>query len=131
MKKYNLKKISILVISVLIIVLVICRISYVTKSARVPDLNVVPQGDKVIYKETGYKIVDAVLWEYDEFFEENENLDGHKVDITDNEIMLLVVEMDFCVYKVHCLTASSILPVLFSDEIFILKGFQRIFNGRS
>jgi len=94
LKKYNLKKICILAVCILIIILVICRVSYVTKNARVPDLNVVPQGDSVVYKGLGYRIVDAALWEYDYFFEQNENLNRYKEELIDNEIMLLVVEME-------------------------------------
>ncbi len=64
-------KIKAFFIVFLIIVLVI-RIYYVNKNKHLPVLIEAAQGEKIEYCRVDYSIDSAVLWEYDDFFQKNQ-----------------------------------------------------------
>lgn len=86
---------SIVIISM---ILIVCRIIYVTKNARTPLVKEITQGECATYRGVEYSILDAVLWEYNDFFEYYENLAEYAADVSDETIMLLVVELKVAVY---------------------------------
>lgn len=58
--------------SLMLIFLLSWRICYVNQHARMPETNQIAQGDSVSYRGLKYTVVHAELWEYADFFEQNQ-----------------------------------------------------------
>ena len=115
-----MKKPILLMIGTLICaVLVLVRIFYVTGHARRPVVNQVAQGEGAVYKGIEYQIVDAVLWEYADFFKAHSELEGYAEDnVGKNQRKLLVVK-----YKVSRVEEDGSL------ETYIPLQYYHLFNG--
>ena len=87
------KKYIILPFIILALCIIICRIIYVTKNARTPVVNKISQGESVVYKGVEYSVLDATLWEYNDFFKHYEDVADYASDIEDDTIMILLVEL--------------------------------------
>lgn len=93
--------------------LIVCRICYVTKHARCPAINQVPQGDSAVYKGVEYQTGRAFLWEYNSFFREYKTLQGcAESDVKDGERKLLVVEYTITVRE-EPYTLETYIPIQF------------------
>ncbi len=63
------KKILCVCIFVSILICLSCRIWWVNKNARIPEIEIFRQGETVEYNGVGYTIENATMMEYNAFFE--------------------------------------------------------------
>ena len=66
------KKILWCATSLMLIFLFLWRIYYVNRHSRLPEINRISQGESVLYRGLEYTVVHAELWEYADFFEQNQ-----------------------------------------------------------
>lgn len=59
-------------VGIVLVFLLSWRIYYVNQHARMPEVNQIAQGDSVSYRGLKYTVVEAELWEYADFFEQNQ-----------------------------------------------------------
>ncbi|MBO5426531.1 MAG: hypothetical protein J6A25_13560 [Lachnospiraceae bacterium] len=111
MKKTYYKKIIILFLEIIATIIIVFRISYVTKNAHHPQVNIVSQGDGAVYKGVEYIITDAVMWEYNDFYDEYKELDEYYIDDYADECMMLVVEMELTVKDDGSGTFDYYMPI--------------------
>ena len=53
------------------------RVRYVNKTAKMPEIHEIPQGQMVEYEGIAYTVVGAELWRYEQFFAEHDGLDDY------------------------------------------------------
>lgn len=72
--------------------LLIARIYYVNKHARLPEINTVVVGDTLFYEGYNYTVLDAVMYGFDEY--NNQFFDGSLTDNrTDDDCKVILVSM--------------------------------------
>jgi hypothetical protein len=90
------KMIGVLIATVTVLIiggLLAVRIKYVNENARCPLVNEISQGERVVFKGIEYEVVNAQIWDYTDFFNENNNLDEYKDDsMKKGQCKILVVE---------------------------------------
>lgn len=85
------RRIIIGIVGLAVVFLLSVRIWQVNKNARIPEINQAAQGESVSWRGLEYQIVSAVLWDYDEFFEQNEEFQEYQSE-SNTEIKILLVE---------------------------------------
>ena len=65
------KKIAGIALAIAVFLIIGARICYVTAHARLPEQNVIAQGDSLTYRGLTYQIKGAVLWNYEDYFKEH------------------------------------------------------------
>ena len=68
------KKIAGIALAIAVFLIIGARICYVTAHARLPEQNVIAQGDSLTYRGLTYQIKGAVLWNYEDCFKEHRNI---------------------------------------------------------
>lgn len=118
MKRQKRKIIFILCVAIFV-VLTAVRIAYVNRTARLPEVKRVPQGQSAEYKGLRYTVVSAELWNYVEYFEAHEELASYRMEErTADDTRILIVE-----YQVDIMQEDNRL------DFYIPIQYAHMFNG--
>ncbi len=82
------------------VLFLLMRIVYVNQHARLPQINIIGQGDKVTYCGLEYEIVNASIWDYSRFFEKNEYLKEYK-DTENDSTMWKILLVEYQITKTN------------------------------
>ena len=83
------------------------RVRYVNKTAKMPEIHEIPQGQMVEYEGIAYTVVGAELWRYEQFFAEHDGLDDYNdSNFKDDTACVLLVQ-----YQIDKKKKESLLHV--------------------
>lgn len=97
-KKWLIKRKSLGILACFtLLLLIVGRILYVNWNARIPVYNQISQGQSFLYCGLQYRIIRAELWDYKNFFMQDEDLVDFMDDSTDMEnqkVLLLELQIN-------------------------------------
>ena len=118
------KKIAGIALAIAVFLIIGARICYVTAHARLPEQNVIAQGDSLTYRGLTYQIKGAVLWNYEDYFKEHPEYQSYQESwLTGENTKLLMVA-----YTVKKLQDQNVLETMPSIQYFhVFNQFDSFF----